>query len=215
MTSEKIKREKVSSESIMKDIESIITILDAEIDKRKKTLDKNKGLTTFRSVKKKVEKIQKSLPKFMKKTRNNKNIKNNFNKLVSISEELAEFLKVDKNIKMTREDINCAIFTYINIKSDESRDKMLKWKYLNWHNDNPVRDLRDKEKKDIIIPDEALSKLLNYENYQKEINKFLSKDSEEPHEKSIFSNKNGSHPKDDKLRYTSVIKLIQPHIIKL
>jgi hypothetical protein len=220
------KREKVSSESVMKDIKSILTILDSEIDKRKKTLDKNKGLSTFRSIKKKVERLEKSLPKIMKKTRSNKNIKNNFNKPVLISEELSNFLQVDKNVQLTREDVNCAIFTYINIKPDEKREKILKWKHLNWNTTtngsdenggSPQRDLRDQIKKDTIIPDDALSKLLNYEEYKKEIDKFLNKEKSEEIEesKSPYLNKNGSHPKDNKLRFTSVIKLIQPHIVKI
>lgn len=229
-TSEKIKREKVSSESVMKDIKSILSILDSEIDKRKKTLDKNKGLSTFRSIRKKMEKLERSLPKIMKKTRSNKNIKNNFNKPVSITKELANFLKVDEKSQLSREDINCAIFTYINFKPDETREKMLKWKHLNWNTNvvegtnvvsSPQRDLRDQTKKDVIIPDEALSNLLGYEKYKKDVNEYLEKSSlsKDPNGEEIlespYLNKNGSHPKDDKLRFTSVIKLIQPHIIKL
>ena len=166
-----------------------------------------------------MEKLERSLPKIMKKTRSNKNIKNNFNKPVSISKELANFLKIDENSQLPREDINCAIFTYINFKPDETREKILKWKYLNWNSDNssPQRDLRDQTKKDVIIPDAILSNLLNYEKYKKDVNEYLKKSSlqKEENEEIPFLNKNGSHPKDDKLRFTSVIKLIQPQIIKL
>jgi chromatin remodeling complex protein RSC6 len=199
----KEKKKKATLESVMKDLEATILFVDNEIDKRKKTLQQNKGLSTFRNVKRNLEKIKKNLPKIAKKTRSRENIKNNFNTPVSISDELASFLGVEEGKKFKREDIICGIFSYINFKADEKRERMLDWKYLNSDDEgNPVRDLRSTEQKNIIIPDEKLSKILDYDSYVREFGE------------GNVKNKKGVSPLDDKLRFTVVVKLIQKHISK-
>lgn len=195
----KVRKSKPTIESVLKELDDSLEYLQLEIDKRKKTLNKNKGLNTFRHVQKNLEHIKKVIPKIAKKTRNTQNNKNNFNKSVSISDELVEFLQVDKDTKLMREEISCAIFTYINIKDDENREKILKWKYLN---DNPKRDLRNPEHKDIIIPDDKLSNLLDYNQYKLDV---LNK---------LIKNKKGEIVTDDRLYYKTILKLIQKHINK-
>ena len=118
-------KKKQTVESILKLLNETIELLDSEIEKRKKTLDKIKGLSTFRIVKKKLNYLQKNIPKIAKKTRTNNNTKNNFNKMVNISSDLANFIKIDKKIEIAREDIACAIFAYININPNEQREKIL------------------------------------------------------------------------------------------
>ena len=134
----KEKKGKPTLESVMKEIEEMETLINQEIDKRRQTLDKNKGLSTFRNIGKKISHLKKVIPKVAKKTRVSKPGKNNFNSLVSISKELATFLKVDPKDKIARDDIICALFTYVNIKPNETREKILRWKHLNSEN----RDLR-------------------------------------------------------------------------
>jgi len=198
-TNLKNKKVKVSLESVMKEIEEMNRILDEEIEKRKKTLNKNKGLNTFRNIKNKLKHLEKTIPKISKKTRITTNNKNNFDKKVLVSEDLATFMQIDKLIPITRQEISCALFTYIHLSPDETREKMLKWKYLN----ESTRNLQDPAKRDLIIPDEQLSQLLKYDEYKKNC------------DNKLIKNKKGEVVTDCSLRYTTILKLIQPHIIKI
>ena len=112
-------------------------------------------------------------------------------------------MQIDQNSSISREDAQCALSVYINIKPDEQREKSLKWKYLNPQN----RDIRDPSNKRIIIPDSKLSKLLGYEEY---------KDKVQNGEIYINSKKLGQKVlvEDDKMEYYVMISLMQKLFLK-
>jgi hypothetical protein len=83
---------------------------------------------------------------------------------LKISAELAFFLQVPPGTLMKRSDIMTALCVYCYLNPEETRENVLKWKYLN----TVSRDLRDKSpgtKGFRIIPDEVLNDLLAYDNY--------------------------------------------------
>jgi len=200
------KKRKLPIEKISEDLNEILLLVTDQIEKQRKSLEKNKGTRTLKSVKKKIEHALIYFPALEKKFRPVKRdtSKSGFVVPFNISEELSDFLEIDSTSKLSRSDVQCALSAYIHLNDDEDREKILKWKYLNALN----RDLRDVKCKRIIKPDDKLSKLLNYEKYKIDVSKGL-----------IFINNKKLDKKvavvDDNLQYYVVMKLIQPHFIKI
>nr|QBK86701.1 MAG: SWIB/MDM2 domain-containing protein [Marseillevirus LCMAC103] len=83
-----------------------------------------------------------------------------------ITKELATFLKVPADREISRIEVTRAINAYVHMKPGESRPDILVWSYLN---EGGKRDLQNPGDKRIILPDAALSKLLNYPAYKKAV----------------------------------------------
>jgi len=173
----------ITKECIIEDLDEISNILDIEIDKCMKSLDKNKSTRCLKKIKKRIDRLKRDVPRIKKKINRDDYSNSGFTKKMSISKELTSFLGVDKDTKLSRDDIQSALCTYINIKPNEAREKMTQWSYLN----KEGRDLRDPTNKKIIIPDDKLAELLHYNEYCKQSST------------------------DNKLYYYVLMKLIQPH----
>lgn len=184
-----------TKEDIIQSIDDLLLDIDREIDRSEKSLDKSKSLRCLRYTKKSLLKIKKDIPKMRKKINRTDYSNSSFTIPLTLSQELSKFLQIDNDIKLSRSEVQCALSAYINIKIDEDRDRILKWDYLN----KSGRDLRDETNGLIIIPDEKLSNLLNYEQYKNDV------------EKGLVKNKKGDLIIDDTLTYNIMIKLIQAH----
>ncbi len=199
--SQRKKRMPITLEMVMGELDEMKKMLDNEIEKRRKSLDKHKGTNFLRGIRKRIDRVEKHVPKLKKIRAISKDSKNGLSIPISITQEFSKFLKIDPDEKISRIDGQCALSAYINLKPDESREKILRWKYLNPHN----RDLRDVNDKRIIHPNKKLSNLLNYDNYKKDVKKGLIKTNKK-NEQIIVT--------DDKLEYRVVIRLFQIHFKK-
>ena len=201
-TPKRKKRQPVTVESVVAELDALTLFVDTELDKRRKSLGKDKGINAFRSIRKRVEGVKKHVSKLPKRAivvNRNGGLIMPFN----ITPELADFIQVDHTTKISRNHVQCALSAYININPEESRQKILRWKHLN----SSHRDLRDPSCKRIIMPDDKLSKLLDYEKYKKDVKQGLI---------HIKSKKLGQKVvvTDDKLEYYVIIRLIQHHFLK-
>lgn len=201
---EKKHREPITIESLLSELDEISSLLDEEIEKRRKSTDKNRGIKFLRKIRKRVEITKKHVPKVKRKSQLNRDpTKSGFVIPYPISKELSEFLNVDPNSKLSRDDVQCAISAYIHIAPTESREKICRWEYLN----KEKRDLRNIKNKRIVNPDDKLSSLLNYEQYKKDVKNGLI---------TIKQKKSGDIIPiiDDSLQYYVIMRLIQPHFKK-
>lgn len=210
-------RDPITSKSVMEEISKIKNIVMKELDKQMKSLEKHKGTRTLRNISKRLDVLEKHIPK-IKKIRPPREIKfdkdgnvitppNSFSLVYDVSKELYEFAGITKKADqkgLSREDVQCIINTYIYLNPEEDREKMMRWSHL-----NPTkRDLRDPEDKRRIVPDAKLSKLLKYEEYKKDVKegKITVKDKKSENGTRVME--------DDSLFHYTIMKLIQPHFLK-
>ena len=198
-------RKIITKESLEEEFNDLLTLVDTEIDKKRKSFEKNKGIRKLIQIKKRVESIRKHIPKMIKHSRsiNRDPSKNGFVIPTNISKELSKFLSIDPNTKLSRENVQCAISTYIHIDPEEDREKITRWKYLN----PDFRDLRSVSNKRVIQPDDKLSSLLDYDKYREDVKKGLIEINNKKLGKKIVTS-------DDSLYYYILTKLIQKHFIK-
>ncbi len=201
----KKKREPITTESVTGELDSIIKFIDKEIDKRRKSLDKNKGTKALRSIRKRVEESKKHVAKIKRGSRSGiprDTSKSGLLLKYNVTPELANFLHIDRDEKLSRSDVQCALSAYINLDPDEKRDRIMRWKHLNENH----RDLRDNQNRRIINPDKPLSQLLNYEQYKKDVkNKIIFINNKKAGEKVVVT--------DDRLQYYVIMRLIQKHFV--
>jgi hypothetical protein len=189
--------------------DSMISKLDKDIDNMSR--NKVKGVKKLKSVRKNLVKMRKQVIPLVKsyRKRSRPDQINGFNTEYNISKELAEFLNVEEDSKFTRTDITRAICAYTHINKDEARSETLKWDYLNHENE---RDLRDSENKRVINPDKALSKLLKYDQFKKDVKKgnivIKAKDKKTGLKYPLTL-------ENDKLQYYTIQMLITPHLKKI
>ncbi len=104
-----------------------------------------------------------------------------------------------------RNDITNALCAYVNIKPNEKREQMTKWKKLNPNN----RDLQDPKDKMVILPDEKLKMLLNYDQFVVDVKagKITKKVKKDGHvvDEVVTS---------PQLKYWVLQKLVQPHVLE-
>lgn len=186
----------ITKEDIVENLGEILEIVNKEIDRSEKSTEKTKSLRTLRKIKKRVERLKKDVPKIKRKNTRTDYSNNTFCVPMKISKELSNFLNHPG--PLSRDEVQCAISAYINIKIDEERDKILRWKHLN----TIERDLRDETNLSIIIPDDKLSKLLGYDEYVKQV------------ERGKIINKKGDVVTNSDLKYCIVTKLLQKHFEK-
>ena len=161
-----LKKREINKDSVLKQLDDMYKILNDEIEKTMKSTDKNKNTRVLKKLKKRLEKIQKDLPKMKKKTTRTNFSNSGFVKTFPITKETSDFLMVDPNMNLSRDDLQCALTIYIHLDPEEEREKKLKWAYLNKEG---LRDLRNPKNRKLIYPDEALSSLLKYNEYKKNV----------------------------------------------
>ena len=171
----------------------------------------HKAVQHLRSVLKEYSYISKRFVPLAKKKRKQVDKSNNIlMKKVSVSPELAKFLKLKKGEQVSRSEVNTAVTMYINIK-DLKKVPAEKKKWVTRMNPGGKRSLQEKEQHNIIVPDKVLSSLLNYPAYQKKVKAG----------KQVWRRKNKETGEmedkvedDDKLTYSVVQHLLAPHFPK-
>lgn len=210
-------RTKPTPFQVKADLEKLLELLEKEIDTRKINRDENKNsgtrpLSAMKKILKKAISDTGRLPsrKAVKAQNEQQGIKSTkvsgFSLPCKISPELRTFMELDANTNPIREEITDAVCCYIKYDPNEKREKMKKWAHLNTNN----RNLQDPSDKMKIIPDDKLAKLLNYADYVKSI--------KEGKVTKFVKNENGTRMKvvsdDASLRYCTVQKLIQAHVLE-
>lgn len=139
-SSEKKPRRKVDRETIDKNLETLLTRLDEEVEVTRQGDGKHKGLRFLRSLSKEISQLRKDFSKVStKKTRKQSTDgkPSGFEKPVKVTSEMTNFAGLKDNQLMSRVDVTKAICAYV--KS---------------HN------LQNKDDRKNFIPDEKLAKLL-------------------------------------------------------
>lgn len=165
-----------TKESVRAKIQDIHETIDLSMEKRKKKGLPSSDLKALASEVKKLEsEFQKAFPKpkaAKKKGAKGKDGTVKANPLEApckLTPELMEFLQLDEDSEpVSRVDLNCAFRTYCyREKGVPLSERAERWAYLN--DKKPYRDLRDPEKKTRILLDKPLKKLLNYDQYVKDV----------------------------------------------
>jgi len=199
---------KPTLESHLKRYDDIIEFVKTEID-RKKT-NSEPGVRPLQRIGKELKSMRSEVPRISKKRGYRKNSDNRvsgFTLECEISGELRKFLGLKPKDKVTRRDVTNALCVYVHLKDNEKREGMLRWAHLN----KDDRDLRDETNKMHIVPDKNLAKLLNYNQYKKDVKSgkitstSTNKETGEVTENVVS---------DDGLYYRTMQQLIQVHIPK-
>lgn len=193
----------------------LITLIESEIDKKKREM-KNEGNNTrcLSSILRRVVELKKQVPRVIKYERKlaimSPDAKRNahFLKPLTISNDLAAFLKVEYTTKLRRSDIITALCVYCHYDPAETRENVKKWEYLN---PGGVRDLRDPNKKDVIIPDELLNDLLKYDQYTLDVKDGKISQFITDKETGLKTQTPVTSPE---LRFFTISKLVSKHITK-
>ena len=196
-------------ESYQKMSDDLLSAIDTEILRLKST--QTSGVKFLKSVRKNVISMRDKAPKLAKQKR--KNLNSGLKIEREVTDELRNFLKLEPNQKISRVDATRGITAYINIKKSETRPTILRWQHLNPNSKRNLQLQQDKNGNGAdatkIIPDAALSKLLKYDEYVKNV-----KDGK------VFRNKKNDDgvvekivETDPSLRYYTIQKLIQHHFV--
>jgi chromatin remodeling complex protein RSC6 len=163
-------RKKATISGHIQHYDQIFELLDTEIDR--KSREKEKGTRTLKSIRKILTQMRKEVPQVTrskearKQSSTRKETTSGLMMTFAISKELADFLQIPEDTRLSRIEVTRAICVYSHLKDDEKREEMLRWKYLN---PNGKRDLQFPQDKKAIIPDKSLSKLLRYDIYKKKV----------------------------------------------
>ena len=168
----------------------------------------HKAIQHLKSVMKEYTYLTKRITPVIKPRRKQVDKKNNIlMKKVSVSDKLAKFLHLSKGEQVSRSECNTAVTMYINVKDvkNVSADKQ---KWLKRMNPGGDRCLQSPDDGSVIIPDKALSDLLDYPAYQKRVaagKHYWHRRNKETKEKVDVLET------DDRLTYSVVQHLIAPH----
>lgn len=200
-------RSPVTVDDVLKDLQEIRELLTGEIVALQSLHSRVKGVRKLQGIRKKVENVEKRIPKLTKRKRTVKaNNNSGFGKLMTPSKELSTFLKLEKGQKISRTDVTRAICAYIHIDENEKRDEILVWESK--MNPNRKRNLQNANDKNRIDPDEKLLKLLKYDKYKISVaNGEIKTKRKQP---------NGTRKEitleDDNLYYTTIQRLLTHHL---
>lgn len=194
-------------------IDDILEKLTLEIEKHQKVQNKQTGAKALRTIRKDVKELKsqlKSVSSGPKRShqQGSKPKSSGFVGRCNISDELRLFLELQPDQEVSRSEIINALNVYVNIKDDETREQMLKWKHLN---PDGKRNLQDPNNGMKIIPDDKLSKMLRYEQYKQDVSDGKIKRNQtdkETKKKSVIVET------DTSLKYYTLPKLINFHITK-
>ena len=158
-------RKKPTPEGYLNQYDDLISYLDIEIDRKSREMEK--GVRTLRRTRKALLQMKKDLPKLRisKKTfASQKKGSKVLSTPVHISTQLADFLQVPHDTLLSRKEVTRAIVVYCNARPEEDREEFLRWSYL-----NTGRNLQNPKDRRFIIPDDNLSKLLRFDQYQQDV----------------------------------------------
>lgn len=161
-----------TSDSVSDALENVISQLSGEISRLKETTEKTKGIRFLSKVRRELNSINKQVPRIKNGKAKKRIVKGNsgIKKPKEISDELADFLQVERGTLLSMADVTSAMCTYIRVKDDEKdQDKIEtrnRWIHLN---PNGERNLQDQASKKNIVPDEKLEKLLRYNEYKEKV----------------------------------------------
>lgn len=197
-----------------------VATLDALIERVRE--EKGKGLKELKSVRKNVLLLSARVPKLAKQKtkRATNNTQSGLKKEVPISDELAKFLKLPKGSSLSRIDAGRAISVYCHLDPNETREEHLKWASLN---EGGERNLQSQSgSKSNLVPDAALSKLLKYDQYVKDVNAgkiTCNRAVKDEDGKTVKDDNNRTKKEvvvqtDPTLTYATISKLIQRHFVK-
>lgn len=201
-------RKKVTLESHMENYEIVLDLLDKEIERKKK--EREKGIRSLTSIRSKVLVLKKEAPKISKVKRKSRpgNFVSGFTSQCRITEEMADFLQIPHDSTISRTEITNAICTYARLKPDEKRPQILKWSYMN---PGGKRNLQNPDNKMAVIPDDALGKLLGYEDYAKKVADGKVTINRKNKETLVYEEIVVTDPS---LRYCMIQRLINSHILE-
>jgi chromatin remodeling complex protein RSC6 len=135
------KNKKYNSVSVMSDLVALIDLLNNEITQMRTDKAKGCSVKCLQNVRKQLESHHKKLQNLMKlKPKRNVTVNSGFNRPVSVSDALCDFLDKPHNSQVSRTEVTKNISTYI-------KDKNL-----------------FKKEKGLIYPDDKLIKLFNSNN---------------------------------------------------
>lgn len=197
----------LTPDSLQGYLDELVGTLDSEIAELSKS--KTRGSRTLRAIRRQVLLFGKralTLANKGKKKNRTSSSNGGFKLPYSVSPELASFLKIGKDEKINREDVTRAICVYTRLRPGEARPAMLRWEHLN---KGGKRDLQDPDNKKAVIPDKALTTLLGYDQYKKDVaagkvTKIVTVDGEKREEVVT----------DDALYYYVIQRLVQQHFRK-
>lgn len=201
-------RKRATLETHIEKYDALLKVLDEEIERKQK--EREKGTRVLRSVRKTVRELRTEAPKIAHAKRrfssNGKKV-SGLELRYNISDELADFMKIPHGSTPSRNDITNAICVYIHAHPGESRPQMTKWNHLN---PKGKRNLQNPTSKMSINPDDALSRLLNYNQYKKDVK--AGKITQVSTNKKT-GKKETTKVTDPALKYCVVQKLICRHIL--
>ena len=162
---ERRKAQPVTVETYQQTCTDMVTAIDVEIERLKSSGDK--GVKFLKNIRRNVMALHDRAPKLAKqKRRKSENAKSGLKIPQNVSDELCKFLKIKAGTQVSRVDATRGITTYINLREDESRPDILRWKTLN---PGSKRNLQDSADATVINPDAALKTLLRYDQYCKDV----------------------------------------------
>lgn len=160
-------RKKVTMENYLEKCDELLGLLDEEVTRKQKAGEK--GTRVFRSIRKTVRELKTDAPKLAntrRKTYSGEKRVSGLELKCEITDDLADFMGVERGTTPSRNDITNAICAYIHLRSDEQRPQVLNWAHLNPEGKRNLQNPQDRMK---IIPDDRLGKLLGYEQYKKDV----------------------------------------------
>jgi chromatin remodeling complex protein RSC6 len=215
--SQKKRRRKATMQDHVQHYDNILALLDTEIDR--KSREKEKGVRSFQKARKLIVQMRKELPQVTRSkearalcSTRKKNLNSGLYLEYTISEELADFLKVPHDTTLSRIDVMRAICLYVHRKEDEERPEVKRWFSLN---PKGKRDLQDPKDRKYIIPDEKLSGLLRYKKFVQDVKKgkiykkVRIQDAEDDEDDFELVK-----VEDTRLSYMYIQKLIKDHFIE-
>jgi len=207
----KAKRRKRTIEEHITRYDTLFELLNTEIDRKSRMMEK--GVKTLRTVRKVLEEMRKDVPHIAKSkaarqfASNRKESSSGIMIQYPISKELADFLQLPHDTSLSRVDATRAICVYANIKENEKRETMLRWKYLN---PGGKRNLQVPYDKRAIVPDKKLTKLLGYDEYKRKVANGEIMQKVKNKETGMITSVEVSN---DALYYTTIQRLVGIHLL--
>jgi len=212
VVAEKRPRKKPTIDDHLQHYTNLFEILNAEIDRKSRM--KEKGVRSFRTARNLLLQMRKELSYMVrskearKKCSTRKPNTGGLEQQYYVSPELAAFLQISTDEPVKRLDVTRAICVYIGFDPNDTREEVLVWAHLN---PGGKRKLQNPEYRIQILPDAALSRLLKYPQYKKNVAagkiKQKHRDAETGEMEQIVLD-------DDSCYYSTIQRLLTPHFVE-